>query len=92
MNTFFEILRERKATPVIGNLCLICSICFSDFDLGKSSLYMIDDNSNEFLSFDGLPNVLNRRCRALQNSLTLAGGFLENRAFFTSLVLQYITN
>ena len=40
---------------------------------------MIADNLNEFLSFDGLQNAVNRRCRALQNTLTLAV-FLENKA------------
>ena len=84
MNIFFEILREGKATPVIGNLCLICSICFKGFDPEKSSLHVIADNINEFLSFDGLPNALNRRYKALQKKVTLAEVFLENKALFDS--------
>ena len=63
-------------------MCLICSICFSGFGPEKSSLHVIADNLNEFLSFDGLPNALNRRSRALQNKLTLAEVTLENKALF----------
>ena len=73
---------KKKQKPVIGNLCLIRSICFSDFDPEKSSFHRIADNSNEFLSFDGLPNALNRRYRALQNKSTLAEVFPENKALF----------
>ena len=47
--------------PVTGNLCLIHSICFSGFDPEKSFFHMIANNLNGFLSFDGLPNALNRR-------------------------------
>ena len=35
-----------------------------------------------FLSFDGLPNTLNRRCRALKNKLILAEVFPENKTLF----------
>ena len=73
-------MREGKANLVTGNL--INSICFSGFDPEKSSFYTIADNLNGFLSFDGLPNALNRRCRALQIKLALAEVFLENKASF----------
>ena len=80
---FFLILREGKAKPVIGNICLIHSIFFSGFDLEKSPFHTIANNLNGFLSFGGLPNALNAlRCRALQNKLTLAEVFLENKALF----------
>ena len=79
---FFEILREEKAKSVIGNLCLTRSICFSGFDPEKSLFHTIADNSNEFLSFDGWPNALNRRYSALQNKSTLAEVFPENKALF----------
>ena len=72
-------MREGKAKLVTGNL--ISSICFSGFDPEKSSFYTIADNLNGFLSFDGLANALNRRCRALQIKLALAEVFLESFQF-----------
>ena len=75
-------MREEKAKPVIGNLCLTRSICFSCFDPEKSLFHTIADNSNEFLNFDGWPNAFNRRYRALQNKSTLAEVFPENKALF----------
>ena len=84
-------MREEKAIgnlkneKMIGNLCLTRSICFSGFsgfDPEKSLFHTIADNSNEFLSFDGWPNALNRRYSALQNKSTLAEVFPENKALF----------
>ena len=79
---FFEILREGKIKPVIGNYRLLRSISFSGFDPPKNSSRTIADNSNEFLIFVGLQNGLNRRCRALQNKLTLAEVFPKKKALF----------
>ena len=75
-------MREGKAKSLIGNLCILPSICFSGFDTEKSSFHTTAEHLNRFLSFDGLPNALNRRCWALQNMLTLAEVFLENKTLF----------
>ena len=83
-------MREGKAKPLSGNLCLIHGICFSGFDPEKSSFHTIADNSNGFLSFDSLPNALNRRCRVLQSKSTLAEVFRENKAlFYKSCIAVY---
>ena len=58
------------------------SICFSGFDSEKSLFHTIAYNLNAFLTFDGLSNALNRRFRALQNKLTFAEVFIENKALF----------
>ena len=70
----------RKSKTCNWKFVFNTSISFSGFDLEKSSFHTIADNSNEFLRFDGLPNVLYRRCWALQNQLTLAEIFPENKA------------
>ena len=70
----------RKSKTCHWKFVFNTSTFFSCFDLQKSSFHTIADNSNEFLRFDGLPNVLYRRCRALQNQLTLAEIFPENKA------------
>ena len=57
----------RKSKTCHWKFVFNTSTSFSGFDL-------------EFLRFAGLPNVLYRRCRALQNQLTLAEIFPENKA------------
>ena len=75
-------MRKGKPKPIIGNLCFIHSTYFSGLDPEKGLFHMIADNLNGFLSSDGLPNALNRRCRALQNRLILVVVFLEKKALF----------
>ena len=85
VNTMFWNFEESKSKNCIGNSCLIHSICFLNFDPKKILSHTLANNLNGFLSFDSSLNAFGKRCRSLQNKLTLAKVFLEIQAFFYKL-------